>query len=73
MVVVLSDPEPQPQNLFLSLIQGREDSSSLLGQVGINGGILGRDGPLVLDKILQTAILFLTDRGFEGDRLLAYL
>ena len=70
MIVVLADPEPHPQDLLLPFVQGGKNFLGLVYQIGIDRRILGGEALFILDKILQSAILFLTDWGLKGNGLL---
>ena len=58
--------EAHLQNVGFPLGQGVQNLLQGLGQQSIGGGIGGTGGPLVLHKGADGGVLFVTDRGVQG-------
>src|SRR5690606_27275030 len=64
MVAFLTDPETHAQDFLLTWSERLQNLSRLLLQIGTNGGVHRRHSVLVLDKVAQVRVAFLTDRRF---------
>src|SRR5262245_58451478 len=73
MVGALADSEAKPQHLLLTGRQRGEHLPGLTVQAARDRGLVGGDGRLVLDEITEMAVLVVTERRFEGDRLARHL
>src|SRR5438552_4700016 len=66
----VGEAEAEPEHLLLARGQRVQDVVGLRAQREADDGVDRRHHLFVLDEVAEMAILFLADRGLEGDRLL---
>ena len=70
MVGIHANAKAHTQHPLFARGQAGQDPGRGFAQVGLDGGINGQDGILVLDEVAQMAVFFIADWGLEADRFL---
>src|SRR5690349_10067168 len=70
VVALFAQAEAHPQHLLLAGREGLEHLPRLLAEAGGDGGIHRALGALVLQKVAEVAVAFVTDRRLQAERLL---
>src|SRR5258706_1352446 len=70
VLAAVAEPEAHLDDLLLAGGEGLQERLRLLLEVDVDHRLGGRDHVAVLDEVAQMRVLFLSDRGLQGDRLL---